>query len=318
VTIRSRRVDRDVLQTPVTFYRHPGTGRRITLISTVPVGSGDYYTGLADLITELTDAGAIVHSERPMLYRLEDLVDHTVSNQETDIIDLMIEEEELVQAGAALLGWRRQVDDLPVQDDWQLHDLTVVQIIRLVGATRLHELVLRRRDELGATVGVGADAGLQAAVGIFWRMAAMPATAGRHWPGDDVLVGQRTQSALAAAAGTDRDIVLLWGIRHLPGLDAGIRGLGFTQTGSQYRSVLTLPPLPDGESIVGLMARLQSRDPLAGTAAPTGDLSAAGEPAAEDGITEEAMQAALADMINQLGLRPGHPAVADNQPGVTN
>jgi len=62
-----------VLTTPVYDYRHPDTGRRITLVATVHIGTPDYYAILAELITRRETGGALVHCEGARLPSAADI-----------------------------------------------------------------------------------------------------------------------------------------------------------------------------------------------------------------------------------------------------
>ncbi|WP_431728083.1 hypothetical protein [Verrucosispora sp. TAA-831] len=51
------------VQTPIYRYRHPDTGRRVTLVAAMHVGMPAYFTGLLDTIGDAEERGAVVHSE---------------------------------------------------------------------------------------------------------------------------------------------------------------------------------------------------------------------------------------------------------------
>ena len=254
MTLEYVRVVRGAVQTSVRRFEHPDTGRTVTVIGTYHLGTAPYYEGLREVIDKLEANGAVVHHEgtRPT---------NTATDEEQDILELLdianTQKAELVTAA----GWPGQIEGLGYPDSWQNVDLTTLDIVRRLGlpaARQMADRLMRMQAMLGTgRTGVN-RVRLMIAVLFRWtsnekrviKAASRNAT-------DEVIVKARDQVALAGVAGTDRDVVLIWGLAHLPGLHTGLLDLGFERTGlPQWHTVVKRRP-----SIIAALLRMAVRWP---------------------------------------------------------
>jgi hypothetical protein len=248
--LRRRRSD---LLTPVRDYVHRDSGRRVTVVSTMHIGEADYYARLRDVVTDREACGATVQCEgSSLLVTNEDR--EAAAGAAREALDARSRLLDLTRQTAPLLGWTFCLDAMPVADTWQIVDISEVEVIERNGA----EVILRhaRRASLLLDLPDG-DAKavhrfrLMASVGL--RAAARVSRSDRErraTPTDAVVLHYRTEVALTGLDDTDRDVVLIWGGRHLPGLDAGLVDRGYVLTSEVWQRVGRLPSVP--RAIAGL------------------------------------------------------------------
>jgi hypothetical protein len=149
------------------------------------------------------------------------------------------------------LGWVQQRVPLADAPSWRNVDMTDLEVTR---RARLGDLDGERTLEHRTRLAVLSDQGMGAGLAIVARLSAADRLALLHRLSrmvlggdaarrvDDVLVGERNQLLLAALP-SDKDVVLVWGAGHLPGLAAGLRAAGYRRQATEWVNVGTLPPV---------------------------------------------------------------------------
>lgn len=229
--IRILRVDGDVLSTPVYHYRHPGSGREVDLVLTVHFGEPDYYTHLRKVIDARTGAGGFVYCEGAA--RLDDHQGATA--QERKLVAAMRRNAEVQRGRLHLIGWQSQLDGLAPDPDWQPSDLPALDIIRGVGVRKLRLQQFLTRLISGTDIDAAGADKVKLELALAARGALRPVM--QKSLVDNVLLDRRNAAALSAVQGDQRNAVLLWGARHGPGMDAGLRILGYHRTGADWYRV---------------------------------------------------------------------------------
>jgi len=249
------RFRRATLQTPVHRYTHPDTGRRITAIGMCHVAEPAYYRSILTVIGELETAGAVVycegtgprHGEQPNL---------SAASGEVRIVHAAVEHrKDLEQRRYTEVGLIHQVEALPPRASWQHVDLTTTDLIHRIGWRKLlrHQIgQIRRLDRPDDPRSIEEFRLslyrfiVKLRVGMW--LCALRARRPRRQTGRKrpsmltVLIDQRNEILLDAVWRTDQDAVLVWGCAHLPGLQADMVARGFTRTGIDWHTALTLPP----------------------------------------------------------------------------
>jgi hypothetical protein len=239
-----RIVDQTRLQTPVHRYKHPDTGRQVTLVATSPVADPDYFTGLRTLIDERAACAAVVHCEGPERSSTAD-IDVTVA--ERHLVDALHRGRGEERDRVADLGWATQQAALGGAPHWQVHDLSVLDIVRLAGLPATAAKIRRFNRMLAWDDGVlrrNLTIALRIQAGSRTRQAAPDLFEG-------ILVERRNNVALDALFATECDTVLVWGAAHVPGLDAGIRHAGLALTHTAWRTAIADLPnvIPGGDEL---------------------------------------------------------------------
>jgi hypothetical protein len=228
-------------QTPVRTYRHPRTGRHVTLIGTMHVGTAQYYAALGELVSGLEAGGAVVFCEGTRQATVPNDQALAVSDAEAAVLEHVEQAAAFTARRVAELGWVTQLAALPHRPGWRIADLSMLEVIRRAGVEVMAARFRRTLRRLDWSDGARRRPHLfRLGVAVTLR------TAGRaDWTdrdaGDQVLVHERTAVVLAAVHGTDRDAVLLWGAAHLPGLEADLANAGYEPAGERWYTVATVP-----------------------------------------------------------------------------
>lgn len=250
-----RLIDDTHLQTPIRGYRHPQTGHRITLVCTMHMGLPSYFAGLRKVIDRLRADGAVVHTEGSRM--LDDGTDTTAD--ELFLLTGLEHSSRIEEKRNPVLGWVSQADGLnyrrtgmPLPPDFEIIDLSHLEIIRRAGVEPMRKLLKNKNLILGQSVTRrGAARHLLILTFGMRRSASAPPSQAparqqpRPHPLDDVLMDQRDAHALAGLDRTDRDTVLIWGAKHLPGLHTGLTERGYERDPQpdQWHTVTLLPSI---------------------------------------------------------------------------
>jgi hypothetical protein len=241
-------VDRRHVQTSIRIFNHPVTDRKVTVIGTYHLGEHDYFAGLGEAIDTLQANGAVVQCEGSRLLTCDES-DATADEQE--LLAQLRRADVLQDQRVAELGWAGQIDGLGYPPSWQVVDLSYLKIIRGLGIP-LARTVTRgklRRVDWPDDDRNGLNR-MRLGIALLMRIVSqdqrLVQVAARHDPTDEVLVKARNAVALQGIASTDRDTVLIWGLAHLPGLDAGLAEQGFVRSGAPlWHTVARRPTIPD-------------------------------------------------------------------------
>jgi hypothetical protein len=246
--IRTLRIRRGVIQTPVVTYRK---GHQVvTVTATCHAGTAAYYKDLYAAITRLESQGAVVLYE--MTVSAPDDQWATATDEERRARDTMNsdkdEQDRIWGLVTSNLGWSTQ-RDLPYPPSWRNADLTDLEVIRRAGPDTVATAL--GRSTAGGRVDDHARAErFQAIMGIMFRVeAALPALARRIVASAEseaarrlarVIVNDRDDRVLGMIPG-DADAVLVWGYGHLASMDVALQAAGFSHAGEVWLDVGKVP-----------------------------------------------------------------------------
>ncbi|WP_148083417.1 hypothetical protein [Micromonospora sp. Llam0] len=215
-------------------------------MSTAHYGEAGYYHTLLDDITTSMNDGFTVHYENANHQRPDD---QPTPTEQTVLADLATMRE-LATLRMSALGWIHQ-PTLLHHPAWQRHDLTDLDIIRQIGTETMRRYTSRRIRSLTWPDHEP------------WRLARHHAmfTAGNRIvirlpppdpartthadPFTQVLLHNRTHTAVTAATATTDNLVMIWGARHLPGITTALGAAGYRPDHDQQRwhTIGHLPPI---------------------------------------------------------------------------
>jgi hypothetical protein len=252
------RVRHRTVQTPVWRYRQPGSGRAVTLVGTMHIGTRAYYERLHALVAGLEAAGACVQYEGIRPAADEEWA--AASDGERALRPGMLSDQNRAWLAACrFLGWIPQSFPLGNATSWRNVDLTDLDLARRTAPGYLQE---RQRmteepdftdNELELLLGAGMTvfAWLLALdrLGLLPRLVMRSFRIGPHLDMDGLPSGERNRIALAALPPSG-DVVLLWGALHLPGLATGLRKAGYRRQSTEWVTVGMVPALPASASAI--------------------------------------------------------------------
>ncbi|MFK3983019.1 hypothetical protein ACI2K4_21915 [Micromonospora sp. NPDC050397] len=237
--IRARR-----LQTPIAQFIDPSNLRRVTLVGTAPIGEARYYAALLADIAKLHQEGAVVHREGNGVRAHP--TDAAATPAEQEVLDQLDAVRVLVGRRAAECGWIRESDGLP-DDSWQNHDLSELEILRLMGIDDVRDRarVTHRRLDWPDGHYLPAVKFRRETVTAFRAAASNRATIQREIANTlhPVIDHRRNDTALVHLYGTERDVVLVWGTRHLLPIATDLCARGYMRVDITWQTVGRLPGL---------------------------------------------------------------------------
>lgn len=223
-----REGDRWKLQTAGLHLRHPGTGRRIILLSMIHIGLPSYYTRLSEMVQ--THKGTVLY-EGVGLLGPEEVAELTPD--EAKVYASLSQLHEAYRKIAGAVNLVAQPDAMPKPEpDWVRADLPVRELLRRWAAGRLPLIPLMegagdafstpfargviRMVLLGEPLVLATLKTVKGVVPGIGRTAAL-------------LIDERNEAALAAFDGleTTDDVIMTYGAAHISGLLAGFRARGY-------------------------------------------------------------------------------------------
>lgn len=232
-TVRER--DRWSLQTALLHLRHPETGRRVQVMSMIHIGEAAYYTRLNEIIAEhdglilFEGLGQLTEEELASLTPDERKVWDTIAplndayRQIASALDLVAQPDALTKPGP----------------DWQRADLPLSTLLKTWAERRLPLL-----PAVGQVSKALESAFLKRATRLL--LLQEPLILGsfrvlRGWtPGlgklSTLLVDERNDAAMKVfdATSTDRDVLLIYGAGHVPGLVTALTTRGYRQSARDW------------------------------------------------------------------------------------
>lgn len=236
-----------VIQAPQLVYSHLATGRRVTLIGMVHVAEPRFYDEVKVVVANCEANGAVVHAEGSGKTLAEEVLTG-ITEAEAEVIRELQRGELLKAHRLPLFGWADQnMAMLPYPDSWQFIDLSRLDVIRLTGT----DVLMRTYRDLNNLMDWAETdtkkphlCRLSIAMG-FRKYASNSRRVQKKLdlPEHRVLVDQRNKVAMAAVHGSAQDVVLVWGTKHLPGMEEDLREHGFVRVDEFWRTVFQLPSL---------------------------------------------------------------------------
>ena len=212
------------LSTAVWTLTHPRTGRTVTLIGTMHVGDDGYFAAMSTLVEELAATGAEIHVEG-----ISHRHDNAMRGWELNCLAAAYSWEDPETFGAAAtLQVGSQGASLRLPEGVRNNDLSHVDLLRRIGWANYRRLFAPPLAEMPAVAAgrlarFGAEVA-RAAIRFRVRhrrtISRVKAIRGRNRMVNRVVIAERNRIAFAGAveALSDRDVVLIWGADHLPGL----------------------------------------------------------------------------------------------------
>lgn len=234
-----------VLATPVDWYYHKVTGRRLVLVLNNHIGAEPYWAVMQRRIAELEARGWAVQAEGVTKPSEEELAAATDDELAARQVMLALFRDQ-PKAAARVLGWVHQGDKqrgLRYADDWVSADMDGLEVVRAIGPAAVLA-VGRRYDEEMAMLGGRAGAYFKAITPLVYRHLAKPhdLALAELAPALGVILLDKRSRLAADAADPDRDWVVVWGAEHADGIAAALEAAGWMPTGR--RRWLTVGRLP--------------------------------------------------------------------------
>ena len=213
------------MQTAVWVFRRPDTGRTVTLVGTMHIGDARYFDQLSELLDGLAGRGAEIHVEG-IAHRSEDGLS-VVERRRLAAAGAWADRETTGAAVAALQA--ESQNSLRLPEGSRNIDLSHAELLRRIGWKEYRRLF--RPPPAGAPQLSGAAA--KAAIRFQLRHARglelLRGLSLRQRRLNRVVIGGRNAVAFAGAADDlrERDVALVWGCDHLPGLARLFSGAGY-------------------------------------------------------------------------------------------
>jgi hypothetical protein len=233
------------LQTPQRVYTHPETGRRITLIGMVHVGEPRYFDQVKAVIAECEAAGAVVHSEASPKHLTDDQL-LKMTPEEAEVIQEFKRGSHLIKHQVPAFGWIDQTSAFwPWPETWQFIDLSRIDMIRMTGTEKLLRFIRRINDMMDWEDNDSKKPHMyRLSIATTFRLAASNSKRVQRRlepPVHKVLVDHRNKVAMDAVHATTQDVVLVWGSKHLVGMEADLRDHGYVRVSETWHHVFQLP-----------------------------------------------------------------------------
>jgi hypothetical protein len=240
-----------VAQTPVVQYENRRTGRTVTIIATVHVGTNAYFKRLNDIIAGLEAKGALICYEWIHPAAEEEWTAAADGERAVRGLSQPISDRGL-PALCRYLGWVEQGAGLRYSPSWRNVDMTDLELVRHAQPHNISEVSDGFSDifagltpeQLGVIMGSCAALVIRLLsldyfnLVLRWSTRTASSDAYRHV--NRVIIEERNRGALAKLP-SDADAVLLWGSGHLPGLAAGMKRAGYRHRSTAWASVGELP-----------------------------------------------------------------------------
>lgn len=245
------------IDVPVRTYTNPDTGARVTYFGMLHLAQEPFFAQVRDRVNRLEADGAHVYLEG-------------ITSPESDTLGADTDElrwgvgvvkrklEAMWRAGEGL-GLAAQRDALPARDGWQVHDVTVLQAVKVYGIESLrsqHQDTQREGLLLGHLDPALTRAMTMHSLALAMKAATDTAIRDILFPEHEARLARvREGKVLAAldrqlAAEPDAHIAVLWGAAHLISYDQALTERGYKSEDEQWLTaidVATLPTIEPGE-----------------------------------------------------------------------
>jgi hypothetical protein len=251
--MRPMRVRRRVAQTPVARYQNRRTGRTVTIIANVHLGTSEYFARLDQIAAGLEARGAVVCYEGIRPAAEEDWAH--ASDRERAVRGMPeAEADRRRRELCRSLGWVEQNAGLRYRPSWRNVDVTDLDFVRQAEADNVSTVFAGSDDLYAGLTPEQRRLVMASMVSVllrlesldYWNLIVRWTT--RKVSGDAyqavfrAAVLDRNRDALARLP-SDADAVLLWGGGHLSGLAKGLRKAGYRHRGTTWVPIGELPAL---------------------------------------------------------------------------
>jgi hypothetical protein len=252
------RLNQSCLQTPVRAYRHPATGRRVSLVTCLKAGQPGYFDDLHDALVTMEQAGMIVYTDDWPRLLPRDLRAVGLSGIERAALAMLAHSEDLHAEQVAGFGWVCRRDALRPAPDWQAVDISPLEMIRQ-GAVSAEHILRVAQDRCGRWAGAPGWFRLMTTVRLRQAATATPGMEQATAEGLGPVIDHRTRHVLAAVHATTPDAALVWAPGHLPAMHTDLLTRGYLHAGDLWFTVGHLPTVPG--ALRDLLLRRTPRTP---------------------------------------------------------
>ncbi|MFG1602816.1 hypothetical protein [Actinoplanes sp. NPDC049265] len=239
------------LQTPIRAFRHPQTGRRVTVVATNHYGTPGYYQRLLHAITVLQQGGATVLREGTKTAPADDPDLAQANEAEKTALGGYVQMQLAMAATFEQhFGWTHEHLAFGWRDDWHYVDLSMAAFVQQAGAQNVQQTVTAATTN--KKTGQALDprqlqAVMRLRLTVSLRVIGLvPGWMQREWGTDldQVMLEQRDKLVLDTIDTLGGDVVPIWGARHLTGLTSGLLARGYQHTGRDtWHTVGRIPPI---------------------------------------------------------------------------
>jgi hypothetical protein len=244
------RVRRRVAQTPVVRCENRKTGRTVTLIMTMHVGTNAYFKRLNDIIAGLEAKGAVICYEGIRPAAEEEWAAAADGERAVRGLSKSISDRGLA-AVCRYLGWVEQGAWLRYSPSWRNVDMTDLGVVRQSQPHNISEESDGFSDLFAGLTPEQFEVVVGSFAALLIRLLSLDyfdlvlrlstrASGDAYRNVSRVMFVERNRGALAKLP-PDADAVLLWGSGHLPGLAAGLKKAGYRRRSTAWVSVGELP-----------------------------------------------------------------------------
>jgi hypothetical protein len=232
------RVTKGCVETAVWTLTHPESGRTVTLLGTIHIGSPAYFRDLSVFLAGLAAAGAEIHVEG--ISRRDDALTEWEEDRLAEA-DSWADPE--TTAAVESLRLESQSARLRLPDGTRNIDLSAAELLRQVGWNSYRRLFASQPSKPPPP---GVNRLVRAVIRFQLRhgraLDGLRSLRPRNRQMNRVVIEERNQRAFAggAEALTRGDAVLVWGTDHLPGLARRFWAAGFRPCRQQWFEACTI------------------------------------------------------------------------------
>lgn len=241
------------IDVPVRTYANPDTAARVTYFGMLHIAQEPFFAEVRDRLAQLEAEGAHIYLEG-ITSPESDMRDADTDDLRWGIGVVKRKLEAMWREGEAL-GLATQRDALPARDGWAVHDVTVLEAVKVYGVESLrrqHQDNQRGNLLLGHFDPALIRAMTMQSLTVVMKAATDAAIRDILFPEQEATLAQvREGKVLAAldeqlATEPDAHVVIVWGAGHLVSFDQALTERGYKTDDEQWLiaiDVAALPPL---------------------------------------------------------------------------
>lgn len=228
---RSIRSVDGTLATPLYEFEHAHTDSTLSLVGTIHIGTSTYYEDIQAYAQDRQAAGSAVHYE--LVNKADDAALKAAGPEVADSVIALRNFGDFFTAICDKLDLVHQTDGITYADSWENHDANELELAQLLGAEAVRKLV-QANESLTQLSDSRPDFTAKFLKAVLRTLPVMCLTQDMlpRSQAKRTLVDYRNTIALKAVARTladdpDRDITMIWGAGHVPGLRKGLERQGY-------------------------------------------------------------------------------------------
>ncbi len=242
--MQSVRVRNNIFETPIYEFDHDTTASRVHFVGMVHVGQQNYYSAVSDYVSGTEAEGSVVHYEMIKRPSPEEAAAYPEVVEQAGLLDGLGVLAEVISKSTNAV---KQKEALQYQPHWQNHDISAVELTRLAGPESIQRLSDNIKQLKETESDLDPELFSKLVRGMFRIMPLVIPV--NNLFGDkklrSVVVDHRNDVAVQAVADQieaepDRNITMLWGAAHAPGISKGLERLGYNRTSRRWLGALSL------------------------------------------------------------------------------